>query len=189
MFLMGVASYIQGYKANSSEERFIAIRELINNSNDTTIFLLNLLSSLKKPTTTNIIEHIEGNRDFYLFNQADKKMAAVIIIYRFYKEINLELNLASEEYLHTLTVDCVTFFIMKNKTNQNNRPLSKSREIETKKERSPRYLIIGLIILGISIYLAQDAHKLNDIAGSLVGLGVLVGVFTTLGGFIHYKLD
>jgi hypothetical protein len=188
-FLIIIAAFIQEYKDKSGENRFVAIREIINNSNETTIFLLNLLTSFRKPTMVNLIEHIEENSDFYPFNLEDKKITAIILIYRYYNEINLELKTASDEYMLEVTTDCIGYYSLNQKKIQNNNSSSSSREIEIKDEKSPVFLIIGLIILAISIYFAQDQSRYNDMKGSLVGLGVLIGVFTTLGGFFYYKSD
>lgn len=188
-FLIIVASFIQNYKDKSGEKRFDNICEIINNSNNTTIFLLNLLSNFQKPAMVNLIEHIEENIDFSLFNIEDKRIVAIILIYRYYKEINLELNIASDEYMLEITKDCIEYYSLNQKQIDIKSSPSKLKEIEIRDQKSPVYLIIGLSILAISIYFAQDQSKLNDMKGNLVGLGVLIGVFVTIGGFFYYKSD
>lgn len=193
-FLLLVFQLIEEYKNKSGEKRFVSITDLINTSNHTTVYLLKLAANLTKPTLSSLIEHIEINNDFSLFDAEDKKMSAVILIYRYSKEINNELNIVEEKYLIQLIRECMMHYSyeIKNKTITESKPSvpnykSKSKEIEIREEKDPKYLILGLAILIISIIFAQN--KYNDIKGDLVGLGILVGLITTVGGFIYYKSE
>jgi hypothetical protein len=188
-FLLLSAVSIQEYKDNSGEKRFNDIRDRINTSNNTTAYLLRLLANFSKPTMNNIVEHIEENIDFSLFNTEDKKITATILIYRYYKEINLELNIASDDYLSETLSDCTSYYSINKPKSPIQKPKSKAKEIKIKEEKSPMYFIFGLIILIISIYFAQDQSRLNEMKGNLVGLGVLIGVVMTFAGLVYYKTE